>query len=121
MASTLIRSPGSYESGHAFENFIHPPQLLVFKMIMVHFQKPVVSLLFNDVPVSNQLSGFQRLFHTVFFLDIPFLLEESIEYMEIAFVVIVDRISDVQFCLFKVQNRDDWKFCILHIKVHLNI
>jgi len=55
VASALLGLPGAYKNGHCLEYFIHPPHMLIQKVMVVNFQEPMVPLVLLKDPVPESL------------------------------------------------------------------
>lgn len=51
MAAALLSLPGPYKICHRFKYFVHSPQMFMNKMLIVHFQKPVISFILLRQPM----------------------------------------------------------------------
>lgn len=65
VASALFCLSGGYKLGHQGEYPIHPAHTPVHEMTEMHLQKPVVPLVFLDIPVPEQLICVLLLLHQV--------------------------------------------------------
>lgn len=55
MAPTLLCFPCAHEFGHTCENSVHSSETAVHKMTVINLQKPMVSFVLFNGPMSEQL------------------------------------------------------------------
>ena len=66
MAPTLLGLPAPHEQSHRFEYFVCASEMLIEKVVVMDLQKPVVSFILFETPVS-EFSITVRIFKTFLF------------------------------------------------------
>lgn len=61
VATTLLSLPSSHKFFHGLKDFIHSPEVLIEEMVEVHFEEPMIPLVFLHSPVPARLPIAQNL------------------------------------------------------------